>query len=205
MPRTVKKYEVSEIRDFTKKNNGNNSYISPWIPSFGGPDSFKNTFTLGGKNVIPSTGQVLEQSSKGEINILTDFAINTLTGAPQKDENDINLKRFTLFLYCLRHDPYFFSGIDSAIRYDSNNALFTQALQSFLMNYQTGKTNENFSKSLGFDNFFCIKNNEELKNKLNKFLYSKGPSFLEVKIKIKSMKNLKRPTNLLLIKKKFMN
>jgi phosphonopyruvate decarboxylase len=64
---------------------------------------------------------------------------------------------------------------------------------------------ENFSKSLGFDNFFCIKNNEELKSKLNKFLYSKGPSFLEVKIKIKSMKNLKRPTNFLLIKKKFMN
>ena len=182
MPRTVKKYEVSEIRDFTKKNNGNNSYISPWIPSFGGPDSFKNTFTLGGKNVIPSTGQVLEQSSKGEINILTDFAINTLTGAPQKDENDINLKRFTLFLYCLRHDPYFFSGIDSAIRYDSNNALFTQALQSFLMNYQTGKTNENFSKSLVADIVRTyrgsrLKESLDNENSIQSFLdYSRRPN-----------------------------
>ena len=39
---------------------------------------------------------------------------------------------------------------------------------------------------------------------MGKFISSKGPSLLEVKIKNGSLKNLSRPENLLSIKEKFM-
>jgi len=64
---------------------------------------------------------------------------------------------------------------------------------------------EAFSKSVGFQNYFIIDNKKNMKNILLKFLKNKGPSFLEVKIKIQSMNNLKRPKNLLNIKNLFMN
>ena len=64
---------------------------------------------------------------------------------------------------------------------------------------------EAFSKSVGFQNYFIIDNEKNMKNILLKFLKNKGPSFLEVKIKIQSMNNLKRPKNLLSIKNLFMN
>ena len=64
---------------------------------------------------------------------------------------------------------------------------------------------KNFSKSVGFDNFFTIKNKKNLKNNLKRFLSSKKLSFLEVKISNSKIKNLPRPNNLIKIKKNFMN
>ena len=57
--------------------------------------------------------------------------------------------------------------------------------------------------SLGYKNFFKINNKLSLEKKLKKFLNSKGPSFLEIKIKLGSLKNLVRPKNLINIKKNF--
>ena len=61
------------------------------------------------------------------------------------------------------------------------------------------------SKSLGFKSYAFIKSKNNYEKIIIKFLKSSGPCFLEVKIKIKSMKNLSRPTNFKIIKNKFMS
>ena len=60
------------------------------------------------------------------------------------------------------------------------------------------------TKSLNYKKFFIIKNKSELNKKLKIFIKTKGPCFLEIKIKNSSMPNLMRPGNLKKIKKKFM-
>jgi phosphonopyruvate decarboxylase len=60
------------------------------------------------------------------------------------------------------------------------------------------------TKSMGYKKYFFLKNNQNIQNKIKKFLNSDGPSFLEVCIKNESIKNLPRPVDLHLIKKKFM-
>lgn len=55
---------------------------------------------------------------------------------------------------------------------------------------------KDFSKSIGFKNYFHIDKKTNLNKTIKIFLKSKGPSFLEVIIKNKSMNNLKRPKNL---------
>jgi phosphonopyruvate decarboxylase len=63
---------------------------------------------------------------------------------------------------------------------------------------------KNLVKSAGYKKFYIIKNIRQTKKTLNKFIKSKGPSFLEVKIKSGSMESLKRPKDFLKIKKNFM-
>jgi phosphonopyruvate decarboxylase len=60
------------------------------------------------------------------------------------------------------------------------------------------------SISLGYKHFFNIKKNNQIKSILKRFISSKGPSLLEVKIKKKALKNLPRPKNLHQLKKEFM-
>ena len=60
------------------------------------------------------------------------------------------------------------------------------------------------SKSLGFKNFYCIKNKKNMKDKIKQFLAQKDLSFLEVKVGISKIKKLPRPTNLIKIKNEFM-
>ncbi|MDC3028667.1 phosphonopyruvate decarboxylase [Candidatus Pelagibacter sp.] len=60
------------------------------------------------------------------------------------------------------------------------------------------------SAGFGFRNYFMINNIKNMKKVLNKFLKSKGPSFLEVKIKNGSLKKLPRPTDLKKIKNDFL-
>ena len=59
------------------------------------------------------------------------------------------------------------------------------------------------SKAFKFKSYYIIKTKKDMKRKLKLFLKSSGPSFLEVKIKNQSLKNLTRPKNLIDIKKKF--
>ena len=54
---------------------------------------------------------------------------------------------------------------------------------------------EKFSKAIGFKNYIKIDKKDSIEKKLVFFLKRKGPSFLEVKIKCKSMNNLIRPEN----------
>ena len=61
-----------------------------------------------------------------------------------------------------------------------------------------------FSKSLGFKNFYCIKNKNSIDKVLKNFLKEDSLSFLEVKISNSKIKNLPRPKNLIDIKNKFM-
>ena len=61
-----------------------------------------------------------------------------------------------------------------------------------------------FCKSIGYKNYYEIKKKIHLKEKLNKFIKSSGPSLLEVKINNISIKNLSRPKNLIEIKERFM-
>ncbi len=59
--------------------------------------------------------------------------------------------------------------------------------------------------SAGYKRYFVIKNKSQVSKIMLKFLKSKGPCFLEIKIKAGTLENLKRPKNLLNIKKSFMN
>ena len=61
------------------------------------------------------------------------------------------------------------------------------------------------SKSLGFKSYALIKSKNNYEKIITKFLKSSGPSFLEVKIQIRAMKNLSRPSNFKIIKNKFMS
>lgn len=63
---------------------------------------------------------------------------------------------------------------------------------------------DKLSKSLGFNNFFSIKNQKVLKDTLKNFLSANHLSFLEVKIANSKIKKLPRPINLLQIKNQFM-
>lgn len=59
-------------------------------------------------------------------------------------------------------------------------------------------------KSLGYKNYYSIKDKNDLIKNLKTFIKSIGPSFLEVKINPGTMKNLERPKNLDELKKEFM-
>lgn len=60
------------------------------------------------------------------------------------------------------------------------------------------------SDSLGYKNYFIVKNKFQLNSIIKKFISSKGPSLLEVKIKTASLPKLSRPKNLIDIKKNFL-
>jgi phosphonopyruvate decarboxylase len=60
------------------------------------------------------------------------------------------------------------------------------------------------SKSIGFKKFYFLKEKKKINITLKKFINSKGPSFLEVRVKKGSLKKLSRPKELLKIKKYFM-
>ena len=62
---------------------------------------------------------------------------------------------------------------------------------------------KNLVISLGYKNYFLVKNKKEFEKKIFHFLNLKGPTFINIKIKPGSLKNLKRPTNLKKIKKNF--
>ena len=63
---------------------------------------------------------------------------------------------------------------------------------------------EKLSKSLGFKNFYSIKDEKNLKINIQKFLNGNSLNFLEVKVSNSKIKKLPRPTDLIKIKKLFM-
>ena len=63
---------------------------------------------------------------------------------------------------------------------------------------------EKLSKSLGFKKFYSINNKQNLRKKINKFLFGNNLSFLEVKVSNSKIKKLPRPKNLIKIKNQFM-
>lgn len=64
---------------------------------------------------------------------------------------------------------------------------------------------KNLSNSLGYKNYFVISTFKQMEANLKKFIRARGPCFLEVKIKIQSMKNLGRPDNFIKIRNDFIN
>ena len=60
------------------------------------------------------------------------------------------------------------------------------------------------SYSVGYKKYFQITNLIGIQGNIKKFIKSKGPSLLEVRIRNGSLKNLSRPKNLIKIKEKFM-
>ena len=60
-----------------------------------------------------------------------------------------------------------------------------------------------FAKTFGFRNYFEIKKKSELNKKIFNFLKSKESTFLNVYINEGTLKNLKRPQNLIDIKNNF--
>lgn len=64
---------------------------------------------------------------------------------------------------------------------------------------------KNLSCSLGYKKYFVISAFNQINQNLKKFIRASGPCFLEVKVKIQSIKNLDRPDNLIKIRDNFIN
>jgi len=64
---------------------------------------------------------------------------------------------------------------------------------------------QKISKGFNFKRYFVSSSNKDFKKKLSQFLSLDGPSFFEIKIQNRSMKNLSRPRNLKKYKELFQN
>ena len=63
---------------------------------------------------------------------------------------------------------------------------------------------DKLTRSCGYQNYYKVKNLNQLKQKFKSFIEEDGPSFLEILINTKSMKKLGRPKDFKNIKKNFM-
>jgi phosphonopyruvate decarboxylase len=79
----------------------------------------------------------------------------------------------------------------------SHESVGDQKIDTLKVNFK------NISKSFGYKNYYLAKNNLSFNQNLKYFLKSEGPSFFEVHIISKSIKNLSRPKNLIKIKENF--
>ena len=79
----------------------------------------------------------------------------------------------------------------------SHESVGDQKIDTFKVNFK------NISKSFGYKNYYLSKNNLSFNQNLKHFLKSQGPSFFEVYIRSKSIKDLSRPKNLIKIKENF--
>jgi len=92
-------------------------------------------------------------------------------------------------------------------RKNFKHILFNNNLHESVGNQKTRVDKINFrvfTKSLGYKNYYLIKDRQEIVKILKKFIKSIGPSFLEVKINPGTLNNLQRPKNLKKIKNEFM-
>lgn len=81
---------------------------------------------------------------------------------------------------------------------DSHESTGSQPTTALGINFK------NLVMSLGYKNYYKVSKKSSFKSALTKLLKSKGPSFLEVIISTGTLNNLKRPKNLIKIKKIFM-
>ena len=58
--------------------------------------------------------------------------------------------------------------------------------------------------SLGYRNYYFVKNKDEFEKKIKNFFKTKGTTFIDISTEVGILKNLKRPKNLKIIKKKFL-
>jgi phosphonopyruvate decarboxylase len=79
----------------------------------------------------------------------------------------------------------------------SHESVGDQKIDTFKVNFK------NISKSVGYKNYYFAKNNLSFNKNLKYFLKSKGPSFFEIYIRSKSIKNISRPKDLIKIKENF--
>ena len=147
MARKRPKISIEDIRNYTKRNNGE---VGKWLTSVGG--DYNNTFSLIGKN---SVGQPTKVSIFNETNF------------DQPDSNDDNLFRFTLAMYCLRHKPYYFSEINKVLNYDTNDFLYTKEVQEHLKKFQIGKGSDPVTRSLTSDVVRTYRSSENVTDEIN--------------------------------------
>jgi len=81
---------------------------------------------------------------------------------------------------------------------NSHESVGNQPTTAFGINFKS------LVMSLGYKNYYKLSKKKNFKSVIIKFLKSKGPSFLEVLISRGTINNLKRPKNLIEIKKLFM-
>ncbi len=134
MSRTVPKISINDIRQFSARTVS----VENWLPYIKGDiDKFNDTFTTPTKNSSHPNEPL--GSGTGEINTLTVM------------QDNIDLQRFYLFLYCLQNSPFNFNDIDSALNYTDDDILFVQSLEAYLKPQQIGDGNFPYSKSLTAD------------------------------------------------------
>ncbi len=85
--------------------------------------------------------------------------------------------------------------------------LFNNYAHESVGGQETNSQNINFEKlvyALGYKKYFLMNAKSKIKTSLQKFLKSSGPSFLEVKIEMGSIKDLIRPKKLIMVKNNYL-
>ena len=82
---------------------------------------------------------------------------------------------------------------------NSHDSVGGQSTHASIINF------EKLSKSLGFEKFYSIVDNKNIKKNIQNFLEGNSLNFLEVKVSNSKIQKLPRPKNLIKIKKNFMN
>lgn len=159
------------IKDFSKPEKFND-----WLPGLFKKSFYNGIFPINTKEDTIDENTVFSKS----ISSPTDF--------------DISLKRYFLFLYCLKSQPYIFQSASKIINYKNDENLFRPELADFLSKIQTNEIKNKINSSLTIDlvkkyavdksldinteqlsNFFEVANSEDFKNavsrKLNIVLY----------------------------------
>jgi len=117
---------INLIKEFSSIDN-----VEEWLPGlFDG--TFNNLFP------IDITGNLNEKTefSKSKSNI---------------DDFTISLKRYYLFLYCLKSKPFLFENVSRAINYTNDEFLFVPEVAGYVSDIQTNKIKNTINSSLTID------------------------------------------------------
>lgn len=124
MPISYNTPTLNTIKDFTNPKS-----YDDWLPGLFDEAYYNGTFP------INYTGNLTEQTEFSKKN--SDI-----------DDFTISLKRYYLFLYCLKSRPFLFESASKLLSYNKDEFLFTPELAEYLSNVQTNKIKNQINSSL---------------------------------------------------------
>lgn len=100
-----------------------------WLPGLFEEQYYNNLFP------VDPTGNLTEKTEFSKLN-------------SNVDDFTISLKRYFLFLYCLKSKPFLFENISRVINYDKDEFLFSSEIVEYISNIQTNKIKNQINSSL---------------------------------------------------------
>jgi hypothetical protein len=155
------------IKSFTKPEEFEN-----WLPGLFGKNYYNGVFPINSKE-----------------DTITEETLFSKKTAPSNDDFNISLKRYFLFLYCLKAKPYLFDAASKIINYNIDEYLFRPELAEYLEQVQTNQIRNKINSSLTIElvkkysldkglnletkqlsDYFKVAESEDFKNSLSRKL-----------------------------------